>query len=342
MNTTSSSGETSQDADSSESIELPGCAGTEPYLGEKAEVTVVTNSGPHAAPYVLWADRMGCFEAHGIEVDLVQAGAPSDRIAALVSQDADVVWLPSEPLLAGVINAGLDMVIVAQHAGFSKEMLDEAKRTETFNGSLILDGAVLAAPASEMRTRQDLDGARIGRQSAVSNIGVEIALADAQVDLDTVEWVDLEQSERLNGLLRGDLDVAALSGIYALKAIRGGAHFLFYYQAWEREPGAQNFWVTSSEVAANKESELMRFRDAMWDSYRLLGSDETEREFWQFTVELLEGDSQDAEAISLPDFAVQPVSVEELELHMSMMLERGAIDNLVDLRDTSLFFFGTS
>jgi ABC-type nitrate/sulfonate/bicarbonate transport system substrate-binding protein len=167
------------------------CA-TNPTPEDVLEVTVVTNSGPHAAPYIMWADQIGCFEENGLTVTLVQAGAPSDRLAALVSGSADIIWLPTDPLLAATVNGDIDMVLVAPHVGFSEERLTEAKAAREFSGSLLLDGILLAAPGSALESLANLEGATIGRQSAVSNIGVNLALEEAGVDLDSIQWVDIE------------------------------------------------------------------------------------------------------------------------------------------------------
>lgn len=312
------------------------CA-TSPPPTDLLEITVVTNSGPHASPYISWAEEMMCFEENGVAVTLVEAGAPSDRIAALVSGSADIIWLPNDPLIAGVANGKIDMVLVAPHVGYTAERLAEAKATTTYDGTLILDGVTLAAPGKNITDLGELEGAKIGRQSAISNIGVDFALEAAGVNLDSIQWVDVEQSERLNGLLRGDLDAAVLAGVNALKAIRGGADFLFYYQAWDRKPGIHNFWVATPEGVSDNPEAIKRFRQAMWDVYTLLADADRKREFLEFMVEVLEGEPEDVEALALPDFFIRAPIPEDIEEHMTGMFERGDIDELLTLRETSLF-----
>lgn len=319
----------------------PVCA-EERFEGEPLSLTVVTNSGPQAAPYIRWAEEMDCFEENGLDITLVETGAPSDRLAALVSGSAGVAWLPVDPLLAAVVNGGIDLTVVAPHYGYSVERINLARSAREFRGTLVLDGVALSAPGSNLGDLAGLEGRKFGRQSAISNIGVNLALVEAGVDLETIQWVDVEQSERLNALLRGDLDAAVLSGINALKALRGGAEFLFYYQAWDRDGGIDNYWVSTSEGAENEREQLQRFRQSMWDAYRLLEQPSGERDFSRFVIDVLEGEPEDADALSLPDFFLRPVALSDLEAHMNTMFSRGDIDRIVNLSETSLFDFDTN
>jgi ABC-type nitrate/sulfonate/bicarbonate transport system substrate-binding protein len=319
------------------SVEVETRCATNPVDEVVGELTVVTNSGPQAAPYILWADEMACFEENGVSVTLVQAGAPSDRIANLMSGAADVAWLPNDPLLAGVVNAGIDMVVVAPHVGSSSERINEARSAREFDGSLLLDGVALAAPGRDFSDWKELEGKKFGRQSSISNIGAEIALQEAGVNVENVQWVDIEQAERLNSLLRGDLDAVVLSGPNALKALRGGATFLFYYQAWDRSGGVDNYWVTTPAAVEAKKELLLKFRQGMWDAYRLLGDPAMERQYFQYSMDVLEGEPEDAQALRLPDFFLRPADIDELESHMEIMFTRGDVDRVIDLSETSLF-----
>lgn len=314
------------------------CAG-ERFEGEPLSLTVVTNSGPQAAPYILWAEARNCFEENGLDVTLVETGAPSDRLAALVSGSAGVAWLPVDPLLAAVINGGIDLTVVSPHYGYSAERIALARSAREFSGTLILDGVALSAPGTRLEDLTELEGGKFGRQSAISNVGVDLALLEAGADLETIQWVDVEQSERLNALLRGDLDAAVLSGINALKALRGGAEFLFYYQAWDRDGGIDNYWVSTSNGAKAEREQLQRFRQAMWDAYRLLQQPGPGRDFLRFMIDVLEGEPEDADALSLPEFFLRPVALGDLQAHMDVMFARGDIDRTVELRETSLFDF---
>jgi ABC-type nitrate/sulfonate/bicarbonate transport system substrate-binding protein len=321
------------------STQEPRCA-ENIFEGEPLSLTVVTNSGPHSAPYIQWAEEMGCFAENGVEVTLVQAGAPSDRIAALLAGSGDVIWLPLDPLLAGVINGGIDMTVIAPHIGYSAERLQLAREAREFSGQLILDGVVVSAPGVSVTSLKDLEGKKFGRQSAISNIGVALAFEEAGVDPEAMQWVDVEQSERLNALLRGDVAAAVFSGVNALKAMREGGEFLFYYQAWDRQPGIDNFWVSTPQGAQTKKEEMLRFRQAMWDVYRLLGGAENELEFFEFVTDLLGGEPEDVAAQALPDFYPREVTIDDFENHMAIMFARGDIDATISIEETSLLNFG--
>lgn len=328
-------GHIDSEPDTSSSEQTALCDGV--WEGEVLSVTVVTNSGPHAGPYVLWADENQCFGSHGVEVSLIEMGAPSDRIASLLGGSADIIWLPSDPLLAGVANGGIDFTIVAPHTGYSAERVEEAKQAETFDGVLLMDSIALAAPGYSVSALTDFEGKKFGRQSAVSNVGVEVAFGEAGVDLNTVQWVDIEQTERLNALLRGDLDGAVLAGINAVQALQAGAQFLFYYPAWDRGPGVHNFWVTTQEISLEKTEALQRFRSAMWETYRLLQQEENHGSFHQLVVEKFGGSADDVELLSLPDFFPRPAEPGDIDERMRSVFERGTIDTLLDLSATTLF-----
>jgi hypothetical protein len=119
--------------------------------------------------------------------------------------------------------------------------------------------------------------------------------------------------------------------------MRAGAEFLFYYQAWDRQPGIDNYWVASPGSVQENAEGIIRFRQAMWDTYSLLDDAERQGEFTKFMVDILEGEPEDAAALQLPDFFPRLATREDIDEHMMVMFERGDIDGLVDLRETSLF-----
>lgn len=333
-------GDVSAEADAQEGVsvtqEVLSPCGNERPGDSVAEVAVATNSGPQAAPFVLWAESVGCFDSYNLEVTLKQMGAPADRTAALLGKSADIAWLTVDPIVAGTANASLDYVLVSPHTGYSEERLELARAADTFEPPLIVEGVVLSRPGLSLDTFSELEGKSIGRQSAITNVGVDNFLLERGVNLDTIRFVDVEQVERLEGLLRGDLDAAALSGVYATRAIREGAGFLFYYPAWERIGGPADYWVTTPELVERNSIGIDRFREAMWKVYELLSEPAYREEFISFLVAEYGGSEEDTPMVSLRDFYPRPVEVSDLEPYFELLYRQGTIDMEVDLDSTTL------
>jgi len=290
-------------------------------------------TGVVSEPYVEWGIKERCFEKYGIRIESVPGTSQSARIAGLVGGSMDVVSQTPHVVLQAFGNGDFDPLFVSAHYGYSAEALEAARQATTYEGQLLIENVLVGAPNSPVKSWGDLDGAKIGVLSTNGSqvFGLYEVSKMGLFDVATVEFVQLEPREILNGLLRGELDAGGLTGALALEAISNGGTVIGYPIAYFAEPGPFIVWVAGQDSTKEERELLKRFRSALWEIYRLLEEPDYREDLLDLMQLKFELEPETRKATVLPELLAQPVTIENLELIIPKMLEFGQLDKGITL-----------
>lgn len=176
---------------------------------ETEEVTLYGVIDTQVSAQQLIADELGYFEDEGLDVtnNIVQSGPDIGPLIA--SGDAQASFETTITNISLSAN-NVPTVIVAPMANISGTQ------------------AVIAHPDLDVTSASDIEGATIGM---VQGAGVSIALhnmaQDLGVDMDTVDFINMNPSDQIAALDNGDIDIMAAWEPWISIGMEQGAQFLF-------------------------------------------------------------------------------------------------------------------
>lgn len=296
------------------------------------------STGTYTQPYVEWGIEQGCFAKYGITIENVAGQSQAARVAGLVGGSMDIVAQVPRFIVQSISNGEFDPLIISSHYEITAEDLAAARLASQFVGEFLIDNSLIVAPNSEIRSYADLEGARVATSSVSEATAVGLRrIADAEgIDPDAFTFVELDQQESLNALLRGDVDAASLSPALALNAMKEGGRFLGYPAAQAFLPGSQVVWVTTPVLYADNPGAHKAFRAAMWEIYGLLEEPANEESLRSLIVDRYGVPEDVSAAIPFPDYTPRQVTLEELQVWVPELLARGDIDREVMLDESIL------
>ena len=299
-------------------------------------LVVGESTGVISEPYIAWGVKERCFEKYGLKIESVAGSSQSARIAGLVGGSMDVVSQHIRFVVQAMGNSEFEPLFISAHYGFSEELLEQARNSTTFEGELIVESAIITAPNSDISNWQGLNGKKLGAINTTGRSikGLEILTDMGLLDIDSVELIQLDQQEILNGLLRGDLDAGSLSGSLALEAISNGGTLIGYPTAFFDDPGVAMLWVANSQANEKTREALLRFQDALWEIYALLETPAYREDLLDLMEENYELEPATRAATRLPELMARQLTPEDFLALVPKMVEFGDIDAEVELTDS--------
>jgi ABC-type nitrate/sulfonate/bicarbonate transport system substrate-binding protein len=301
------------------------------------KVVVGHATGTNSEPYVQWGIEQDCFAKYGLEVENVTGTSQAARVAGLIGGSMDVVIQVSRIVVIAMANGELEPLVVSSHNELSAAKLDEARSVREFSGAFIVEPVLVSSPESNISSVATLSDARVGVANVRGNeaVGLLRAVESEGLDPDTIQFVELDNLEIHNALLRGDLDAGSLTGALAISVMEEGGRFLGHTTTYAELPGAQFVWVTTPATYDRNGAAIRAFRDAMWDIYMLLNQQEYRNAMLDFLVERYDLEEDAKGLVPLPDFTPRQATLEELQQWVPELLARGNIERSISL-DSSI------
>ena len=299
-------------------------------LGETAQLTVMVSESMTSKPYVDWAVKSGCFEAWGLEVDLLSTSSDVfTKTAALSGQTVDIA---SDGLLE-VLGLSLSkdfqdrLTLVANGYGYSADELEEAHRLSSTSGALPMDTALIVKTDSDITRLGDLRGRTLGISTGGNSfLGLQVALEQAGLDVVELGIYNMGSAERLAAYQRGDLDAVVVSGAPLLQEIRENSRVLVYPGAYVYQPGPAIVFYTSANTYIEKREAIGRFQMALIDMEQSFALNTTLTAFRDFLVDEYEADPDSIEDFAFPVFSQLPPSPASLQHYVSLLKELRGLD----------------
>ena len=315
-----------------------GCASTVPDSNEtgspaKLQSLVVGNgSGLVSEPYVLWAESRGFFGEDIMQVDNTPGGSSAERVAALVGGSVDVMSMSVSDLFLAAANAGFEATIVAGGYGVSPEQIQDALSLPEYDGTLILETALVVTPGLDVSNLGNLDSLKIGVRSpsASTTLGLQIFISENYTNPPRLELTPFKnQNDSLSALLAGDVDGSLLSGAIAHQAISEGMKLVTYPLAYWAESGPYTLWVTTPETAEKKETELLLFREAMLRVAQELNEPESLAPFREFLKSEYQLSDEALDRTTIPPLVEEEFGFSDLAWVSRRLLDSGQINEAV-------------
>jgi ABC-type nitrate/sulfonate/bicarbonate transport system substrate-binding protein len=296
------------------------------------------STGTYTQPYVEWGIDQGCFAKYGLTIKNVAGQSQAARVAGLLGGSMDIIGQVPRFVVQSIANSEFDPLIISSHYEITAESLEAARSATQFDGEFLIDNSLILAPNSDVGSYLDLKGAIIATSSVneATAVGLKRIAAQEGIDPDSFAFVELDQQESLNALLRGDVDAASLSPALALTAMEEGGRFLGYPAAQGFLPGSQVVWLTTPDLYAKNPEAYEAFRAAMWEIYGLLEKPANEEALRALIVDRFRVSEEVSVAIPFPDYTPRQVTLEELQVWVPELLARGDIDREVVLDESIL------
>jgi len=299
-------------------------------------LVVGESTGVISEPYIAWGMKERCFEKYGLKIESVAGSSQSARIAGLVGGSMDVVSQQVRFVIQAMGNSEFEPLFVSAHSGFTEETLERARSSTTFDGELIVESALVTSPNSDISDWQGLNGKKVGLINTTGTSAKGLAYLSEQglLDISSIELIQLDQQEILNGLLRGDLDAGSLSGSLALEAINNGGTLIGYPNAFFVEPGVSMLWVANAQANDKKREALLQFQEALWEIFSLLEIPEYQEDLLDLMEEKYDLEPETRAATRLPDLMPRQLTPQDFLAIIPKMIEFGDIDAEVEFTNS--------
>lgn len=208
-------GSTGNTASSSQTT--PASASTDAQTGSQTEgsgkelisVKALGEFDPQISGQQIIAKELGYFEEEGLDVDLELLTDPSISTTMIASGEAQF-YSASQYQNINLVDKGTDVCVIAP--------VVNAGNTQV----------VVGGPNLEITSAKDLEGKKMGYTDGAGVIvAVRNMCNDLGVDFDSFELVNLQASDMLASLKRGDIDFFAAWEPWGLKAEEFGGKVLF-------------------------------------------------------------------------------------------------------------------
>lgn len=224
--------------------------GEEPTGAESGTVTSikVLRSPVFFEPLII-AERQGYFEEQGLDVQIVDGGTAAQQVAQLVSGEVDIAATGGVSTIAAVAQGMPIKAILG---------------TQNANPSVVTSGLLVTAD-SPIQGYGDLAGKTIGLQGLkeTTHLGSMLALEDAGVDTDSVEFVQLPLPGLNDALAKGQVDAAYNIGSFYPTGIGMGFRTVGSPANDFLEGGPNAWYVSSDDFIAENQEAVEKFIEAM-------------------------------------------------------------------------------
>lgn len=246
---------------------------------ELVEIAVAVRG--NAGPMLAWGEQQGCFAEHGLTVTVTEVSDDAAGVAGLVSQSWDVISFTPFAMVQAIANSGVELTTLAPWYGYTEEELARAREEPLFEGTLLLNMAVVTMD-TEVSSWADLDGGVVaaGSVGGIAEATVQAAIKQSVGEDAEASIMALPPADAMSALERGDISAAVLTGLRAVQAIEAGARVIGYPGAFFYEEGPANIFVTHEKIVSSR-PELLDFQDAIISINSLLNSGAHEGSFRQ-------------------------------------------------------------
>ncbi len=307
-------------------------AETEGSLDSMQTLIVGNSSGLVSEPYVLLAEERGLFSDEGLTVENVPGGSSAERVAALVGGSVDVTSMSISDLFLAMANSSFEGVIVAGGYGVTAEQIEASIPAPAYDGTLILETALILGPDVDISSIGSLESVRMGVRSpsALTTLGLQVFIEKEFPNPPVLELIPFEnQIDSLAALMSGDLQGALLSGAVAHEALTKGTSLAAYPLAYWVEPGPFTLWVTTAETAEKKSKELSVFKAALSSIAKELNKPESLEPFRAFLKTKYDLSDLALSQVSIPPLVEGNLTFEDLSWVSKRLLDAGLADRLV-------------
>lgn len=318
---------------------LGGCASspsnpseTDGAPGSMQALVVGNSSGLVSEPYVLLAEERGLFSAEGLTVENVPGGSGAERVAALVGGSVDVTAMSLSDLFLAMANSSFEGVVVAGGYGVTAEQIEASIPAPAYDGTLILETALILGPDVDISRLGSLENVRMGVRSpsALTTLGLQVFIEKEFSNPPALELIPFEnQIDSLAALMSGDIQGALLSGAVAHEALTQGTSLAAYPLAYWVEPGPFTLWVTTAETAEKKSRELGVFKAAMGSIAKELNKPENLEPFRAFLKTKYDLSDLALSQVTIPPLVEGGLTFEDLAWVSQRLLDEGLADRLV-------------
>lgn len=221
--------------------------------GGSETLTVLRTNGGHFEPIMLGQEE-GIWADHGLEIDdQIGADSSAQRIPPLMNGEAQIAQVDGTAMIRAV-SEGLPVQIISglQNAPDGSEDGFEAQ-----------DGLVVPED-SEIESLEDLEGATIGVPAlgATVHVALMVALEDAGVDPESVEFVALPGANLLSAAEEGQVDGSTVWATFYGDALAGDFRAVGP-SSGESIPGLPQITVgASTQYIAENGDVIEQFTDA--------------------------------------------------------------------------------
>ena len=195
-------------------------------------------------------------------------------------------------------------------------------------------------PGVDYEGISSLVGKRVGTNpggGGPNGIALERLVRSAGIQQREVEFVEIETPDRLNALIRGDLDFAVLNGATAHQALEAGARVVLYPGAYLCEPGAVVIWHTSEEITRTRPGEVVAFQNALIEVHELLLDPANLDNFLEFLESDLGIEPSIIEQYSMPTLVTRELTSEEFEYWVPLLEDEEMISEGFVLPEDLIF-----
>lgn len=267
----------------------------------------------------------GYFADRNLEIEIEQVPNPAALVATLEGGQADIAMVPSTVISNGLAQ-GIDFKIVAAADGYGPlpEGIDPEPSEDRME-----ETSLVATPESGIEAPKDLEGKTVAVPARKAQLEVTIADAVAQDggDPDTIEWVPLDFQGAIAALKSERVDAAGFVMPFNRQAVEEGGVFV--------EGLGRNFfgeisvqqWLTSPDIAAEKEDALLRFREAIYEANAY--SNENLDEALDVAADIVGLPAEDLKQDALPYWPTEHDS-SHVEQVAEKMVELGYLDEVPD------------
>jgi ABC-type nitrate/sulfonate/bicarbonate transport system substrate-binding protein len=318
---------------------LAGCASnlsspaeTEGSPDSMQPLIVGNSSGLVSEPYVLLAEERGLFSDKGLIVENVPGGSSAERVAALVGGSVDVTSMSISDLFLAMANSNFEGVIVAGGYGVTAEQIEASIPAPAYDGTLILETALILGPDVDISSLGRLESVRMGVRSpsALTTLGLQVFIESEFPNPPALELIPFEnQIDSLAALRSGDIQGALLSGAVAHEALTQGTTLAAYPLAYWVEPGPFMLWVTTAETAEKKSRELAVFKAAMSSVAKELNNPENLEAFRAFLKTKYDLSDLALGQVTIPPLVEGNLRFEDLAWISQRLLDDGLANRLV-------------
>ena len=208
------------------------------------------------------AESEGIYEAHGLDVKLIEFKSGSESINAQRSGSVDIIL--SAPGTAMVANeSGFDLVSIAQNEVAQAEGPDSA--------------SVQVLADSNIESLKDLEGKKVAIYDSRNQLvlGLKKIIEEAGADVDKVEFLEVPFSSMGDALKNGQVDAISLVDPYTTQLVSEGATKVISWNHVESIPEQPvGAWYARSEFVEENPEAVSRFSDAISASIEYMLEDE--------------------------------------------------------------------
>lgn len=259
-------------------------------------------------------EKLGFFEDEGLDVEFTRLSGGAEGVAAMEGGSLDLTHSPLVTLLQAR-EQGFDLVLVVADNAASKEPPAQ--------------GATLVRKDGPIQDYTDLEGKDVAINSlaSVEFLALALAIRKAGGDDSAVNWIEIEQSQMVDGLLADQFQAAVTSEPAQSVGLATGELEVLGYQYVDSMPGLTlGTYTTTREFAEAHETAMEKFATAVKKTHEYLIDHPDE--VIPLLAEALDADPETFESIVLP---VWPTTVEDDSLNelVDLAVEFGFIENKV-------------